>query len=154
MLENITFCDIYLEDLRYTDPNIVKLFTISQLCIEYLLYSQDALAERKAELESEAKTLKDAAEKLNKDKTKLTDEIAGVKKENRALRKTVYAYQLMTKMPGAQPAFGDENLTEVAVSYYKTFNARNALSAKRPFKQKSSWKAIYCVDMPGRRCQT
>lgn len=61
MLENITYCDIEAEgekgvhvshsthpkssliDLRYVDPNIVKLFQLSQLLIEYLLHSQEYL---------------------------------------------------------------------------------------------------------------
>mgnify|MGYP005991965567 CR=1 FL=1 len=45
-IENITFCNLREEDLRYlTDPQIVKLFRISQLMLEYLLYSQDKLVE-------------------------------------------------------------------------------------------------------------
>ncbi len=41
-IENITFCNLREEDLRYlTDPQVIKLFKISQLTIEYLLYSQD-----------------------------------------------------------------------------------------------------------------
>lgn len=39
-LQNVTFCDIETEDLRYIDPNIVKLFQTSQLIVEYLLHSQ------------------------------------------------------------------------------------------------------------------
>ena len=45
-IENITFCNLREEDLRYfTDPQIVKLFRVSQLMLEYLLYSQDQLVE-------------------------------------------------------------------------------------------------------------
>ena len=45
-IENITFCNLKEEDLRYmTDPQIIKLFRITQLIIEYLLYSQDKLVE-------------------------------------------------------------------------------------------------------------
>lgn len=40
ILQNITFCDIESEDLRYVDPNFIKLFQLAQLIIEYLLYSQ------------------------------------------------------------------------------------------------------------------
>jgi hypothetical protein len=41
-IENITFCNLREDDLRYlTDPQVIKLFKISQLMIEYLLYSQD-----------------------------------------------------------------------------------------------------------------
>jgi hypothetical protein len=45
-IENITFCNLREEDLRYlTDPQIVKLFRVSQLSLEYLLYSQDKLVD-------------------------------------------------------------------------------------------------------------
>ena len=44
-LENIAFCNLKEEDLRYlTDPLVVKLFRVSQLMIEYLLYAQEQLA--------------------------------------------------------------------------------------------------------------
>lgn len=43
-IENLTFSSLREEDLRYmTDPQVIKLFKISQLTIEYLLYSQDQL---------------------------------------------------------------------------------------------------------------
>eukprot|EP00600_Ochromonadales_sp_CCMP1393_P003028 CAMPEP_0174989194 /NCGR_PEP_ID=MMETSP0004_2-20121128/20579_1 /TAXON_ID=420556 /ORGANISM="Ochromonas sp., Strain CCMP1393" /LENGTH=1304 /DNA_ID=CAMNT_0016242561 /DNA_START=94 /DNA_END=4008 /DNA_ORIENTATION=- len=45
-VENITFCNLREEDLRYlTDPQIVKLFRVSQLMLEYLLFSQDKLVD-------------------------------------------------------------------------------------------------------------
>jgi zinc finger protein DZIP1 len=44
-LENITFCNLKEEDLRFlTDPQVIKLFRTSQLMIEYLLYAQEELA--------------------------------------------------------------------------------------------------------------
>lgn len=44
-LENLTFCHLKEEDLRFlTDPLVIKLFRTSQLMIEYLLYAQEQLA--------------------------------------------------------------------------------------------------------------
>jgi hypothetical protein len=43
IMENITFCDVDSEDLRYVDPNYIKLFKLSQMIIEYLLHSQVGL---------------------------------------------------------------------------------------------------------------
>lgn len=44
ILENITFCALTEKDLRYlTDPMLLKLFRLSQLAIEYLLYVQEEL---------------------------------------------------------------------------------------------------------------
>jgi len=44
-LENITFCNLREEDLRFiTDQHVIKLFRAAQLIIEYLLYVQEQLA--------------------------------------------------------------------------------------------------------------
>lgn len=50
-IENLTFCNMREEDLRYlTDPQVIKLFKISQLIIEYLLYSQDQFVAKLGDL--------------------------------------------------------------------------------------------------------
>ena len=44
-LENLTFSDLHEDDLRsFTDPLVIKLFKISQMTIEYLLFCQEELA--------------------------------------------------------------------------------------------------------------
>jgi hypothetical protein len=44
-LENITFCNLREDDLRFiTDQHVVKLFRVAQLIIEYLLYAQEQLS--------------------------------------------------------------------------------------------------------------
>jgi hypothetical protein len=45
-LENICFCNLREEDLRFiTDQHVVKIFRAAQLVIEYLLYAQEQLAD-------------------------------------------------------------------------------------------------------------
>jgi len=45
LLETVTFSN--LKDLKYvTDTQVLKLFRIAQMIIEYLLYAQENLAER------------------------------------------------------------------------------------------------------------
>ena len=39
-LINIAFCDIEAEDLRNVDPNFIKMFKLSQLMLEYVLFHQ------------------------------------------------------------------------------------------------------------------
>ncbi|KAJ1511077.1 Zinc finger protein dzip1 [Coelomomyces lativittatus] len=99
-IDNVTFCDIESEDLRYTDPNFVKLFQLSQLIIEYLLYCQNLLqdtekvsSKRLKELECEVEALKDQSEKQ-------LLEIYTTKKENKSMKKTLYAYQMMSRYSG------------------------------------------------------
>jgi hypothetical protein len=44
-IENIAFSELREEDVRcMSDPDVIKLFRISQLMLEYLLFSQDSLA--------------------------------------------------------------------------------------------------------------
>jgi len=44
-LENIAFCNLREDDLRFiTDQHVIKLFRAAQLIIEYLLYVQEQLA--------------------------------------------------------------------------------------------------------------
>lgn len=43
-IEQIAFCSLREEELKYvTDQQVLKLFRVAQLIIEYLLYSQDRL---------------------------------------------------------------------------------------------------------------
>ena len=43
-VEQIAFCSLREEELKYvTDQQVIKLFRIAQLIIEYLLHSQDKL---------------------------------------------------------------------------------------------------------------
>ena len=51
-IRQITYCDAGKEfDSEATDPNLVKVFRMSQLIIEYLLQSQDFLANNLASVE-------------------------------------------------------------------------------------------------------
>jgi zinc finger protein DZIP1 len=50
-LEDLTFCLFNEEDLEYfTDRQVVKMFRLSQLTIEYLLYSQGQLVNNLGEI--------------------------------------------------------------------------------------------------------
>ncbi|KAJ3235897.1 Zinc finger protein dzip1 [Chytriomyces hyalinus] len=124
IMENVTFCDLDSEDIRYVDPNFVKLIKIAQLIIEYLIHTQDYLAASQGAL---SKDLQDTSDRLalltatyekqvpqqsssfgrnhlitlfilNQDA-----ELSALKKENRTLKKTLYAYQLMARVPGHAP---------------------------------------------------
>ncbi|KAJ3175686.1 Zinc finger protein dzip1 [Geranomyces variabilis] len=106
IMENLTFCDIDGEDLRYPDQNIVKLIKLAQLTIEYLLHSQQYLLNHRRALTTQAENLGRNLAQLRAEHVKQGAEVASLKKETRVLRKSMYAYQLMTKLPGGigQPA--------------------------------------------------
>lgn len=52
-IEQITFCSLREEELKYvTDQQVIKLFRVAQLIIEYLLHSQDKLIKNMDKLAS------------------------------------------------------------------------------------------------------
>ena len=56
-IRQITYCDAGKEfDSEAADPNLVKVFRMSQLIIEYLLQSQDFLANNLANVEQRLNT--------------------------------------------------------------------------------------------------
>ncbi|KAJ3065011.1 Zinc finger protein dzip1, partial [Quaeritorhiza haematococci] len=116
VIDNVTFCDIEAEDLRYADPNIVKLFQIAQLIIEYLLHSQEYLADTHKALTEECEQSSQKCRTLTETTEKQASEIATLKKETRALRKTLCAYQLVAKLPNGIGAQGSR--PAVATNYY------------------------------------
>ncbi|KAJ3008307.1 UNVERIFIED_CONTAM: Zinc finger protein dzip1l, partial [Siphonaria sp. JEL0065] len=99
-MENITFCDVDAEDVRYVDPNFLKLFKISQLIIEYLVHTQDYLSDTQSILSQDLQSTLDKLELITSTFEKQTVECNAMKKENRNLKKTLYAYQLMARVPG------------------------------------------------------
>ncbi|KAI8822558.1 uncharacterized protein EV422DRAFT_566237 [Fimicolochytrium jonesii] len=99
MMENLTFCDIEAED-RYADPNFIKLIQLSQLTIEYLLHCQNYLLDQRQSLAGQTEALNGSVVRMRAENAKQSAEIQALRKETRVLRKSMYAYQLMTKMPG------------------------------------------------------
>ncbi|KAJ3246644.1 Zinc finger protein dzip1 [Chytriomyces hyalinus] len=103
IMENVTFCDLDSEDIRYVDPNFVKLIKIAQLIIEYLIHTQDYLAASQGALSKDLQDTSDRLALLTATYEKQDAELSALKKENRTLKKTLYAYQLMARVPGHAP---------------------------------------------------
>ena len=101
VLENITFAAVDGEDLSYyPETNFVKVFSLAQLIIEYMLHSQAYLASRRSAIERKTVLASSEAKRLMQDLQQATETMEALRKENRQLKKTVYAYQFMAKMPG------------------------------------------------------
>lgn len=97
VIDNITFCDIEGEDVRYVDPNFVRMFQVSQLIIEYLLYCQNALQETEQSAQKKNSLLENELNKFKEQSEKQLLELYTLKREQKSLKKAVYAYQIMTK---------------------------------------------------------
>ncbi|KAJ8329817.1 hypothetical protein O5D80_002011 [Batrachochytrium dendrobatidis] len=125
IMKNITFCDIEAEDLRCIDSNFVKLFQLSQLIVEFLLHSQDFLVDQRNECSSELELFKSKYNKTFELNEKLTTEAAQTKKEMRALRKTLYAYQLVAKLPG-----GISQNASIAATYHRCIHCTKSFTSQ------------------------
>ncbi|KAJ3373800.1 Zinc finger protein dzip1 [Allomyces arbusculus] len=106
VMDNVAYCDIESEDLRYTDPNFVKLFQLAQLVIEYLLHCQDVLHSSDQDARRQATELAAEVDHLQQQNEKQLLEIYALKKETKSLKKTIFAYQIMTKTPGFHTGTG------------------------------------------------
>jgi hypothetical protein len=73
---------------------------LAQLTIEYLLYSQDRLTGNRRQLQDALVSEGERESQLAKQVQTLELQLAQFAKENRQLKKTVYAYQLWSKVPG------------------------------------------------------
>ncbi|KAL7746474.1 hypothetical protein RI367_008124 [Sorochytrium milnesiophthora] len=129
VIDMVTYCDIEAEDVRHLDSNYVKLYQLAQMIIEYLLYCQTMLRENEAALVAQLDHTRHELDSAKDLMEKHLAQMFEVKKENRFLKKTVYAYQMVSKLPGfaAGPA-----TVGGAVTYHhcsKAFNARHYLDA-------------------------
>eukprot|EP00158_Paraphelidium_tribonemae_P009673 Partr_v1_DN28927_c4_g1_i4_m25223 putative DAZ interacting protein len=117
VLENVTFCDIEKEAFDNMDPNYIKLFQLSQLIAEYLLHcqvcsslsrlssdcsyvSKSTLVATQAHAQNEQQVADRTTAQLTANYREMESQLAACTKENRALKKTVYAFQLWSKIPG------------------------------------------------------
>ncbi|VDL56876.1 unnamed protein product [Hymenolepis diminuta] len=100
-LLSVAFCDIDSEiDTRYADSNLVKLFQLAQLLIEYLLYSQDYLTNTVDSLRREIVNVKKEADLLRKRLDEQAQRLTTTRKECHRRRLLLLAQQrLMNNGP-------------------------------------------------------
>ena len=97
-IENITFCNLREEDLRYlTDPQIVKLFRISQLMLEYLLYSQDKLVENLNHLSQKYASQKKGLSKKRREMAELEESTKLLRNQVKAKKQNIATLEDLLK---------------------------------------------------------
>ncbi|KAI3644200.1 hypothetical protein MP228_010364 [Amoeboaphelidium protococcarum] len=104
VLRNLAHCNIENERLDGVDPNFVKLFKLAQMSIEYLLHSQNYLINKHQSSVSNSQggngKHKQSLTQLEQESKEKSEQISSLRKEVKALKRTVYAYQLWSKIPG------------------------------------------------------
>jgi zinc finger protein DZIP1 len=103
LLQNITYSLLDREDLeRMGDAHFVKLFRLSQLSIEYLIYTQNYLETLTKSLDFHYKQAYEDTAKI-RDKIKLySQENLTLKKELKIKQKTLSTYEYLLKLPSQQ----------------------------------------------------
>ncbi|KAJ3320558.1 Zinc finger protein dzip1 [Boothiomyces sp. JEL0866] len=136
IIENVTFCDVQDSgvslvtlDLETVDPNMLKLFQLAQLIIEFLLYTQTDLIQKNNATIDTNNNLKIDIDQLNSKLVTQQTQLESGRKEIKTLKKAVYAYELMTKMPGAQPNAAPDVIYHRCRFCPKAFSSRSYLQS-------------------------
>ena len=100
LLQNITYARLDREDIEDVGTeNLLKLFRLAQMSVEYLIYTQNYLECLTRALDIQYKNAyeqtKDVREKIQRYNT----ELSNAKKENKIQAKTLATYEYLIKLP-------------------------------------------------------
>ena len=89
------YAKIECEDI---DPNMVKLFRLSQMIIEYLLHSQSFLLSERDGMSRKFEESRIELQNTRLELEKSKQDAVNIKKDLKIAKKTVYAYDMMAKL--------------------------------------------------------
>eukprot|EP00043_Microstomoeca_roanoka_P018524 m.199593 g.199593 ORF g.199593 m.199593 type:complete len:1086 (+) comp16847_c1_seq3:83-3340(+) len=128
ILHNIAFCDIQAEHLDGVDENFVKLFQLAQLCVRYVLDSQENLLQ-------EADTLKRQLQRANEDKQLLARKYAKAKANCLRLQQSFQTLSSQSKRSVFQCRFcGKTFVSQSHAIAHMTRNHRDLLGLSDPLE--------------------
>ncbi|CCW64066.1 unnamed protein product [Phytomonas sp. EM1] len=94
IVENLAFSHISRDEAAMFSPDhILHLFKLMQVVIQYLVFSQECLAKLNGRLNDHVGELRGAVDLLEQSKARLLDEREVLKKEVKAQRRTLLAYE-------------------------------------------------------------
>ena len=103
LLQNLTYANLDREDLeRLGDTHFIKLFRLSQMSIEYLVYTQNYLETLTKTLDLHYKHAHEETAKIRDLIKKQQTENIVLKKELRLKQKTLSTYEYLLKLPAEQ----------------------------------------------------
>lgn len=103
LLTNITFATLDKDDLeRLGDQHFLKLFRMTQLSIEYLLYTQNYLESLCKSLDIEYKSTYEKTAKTEDILRKYQSELKLMRSELKLKQKTLSTYEYLMKLPADQ----------------------------------------------------
>lgn len=100
LLQNLTYAEFDREDIeKVGDANVVKLFRVAQMSIEYLIYTQNYLETLTKSLDAHYKHVYEGEARV-KDKAKAqASECAQLKRDLALKSKTLSTYEYLLKLP-------------------------------------------------------
>ena len=102
-MQNLTYAHLDREDLeRLGDAHFVKLFRLSQLSIEYLIYTQNYLETLTTSLDLHYQNSYAETAKIRAAIQKQSQENKTLKKELKLKQKTLTTYEYLLKLPAEQ----------------------------------------------------
>ncbi|KAI9220542.1 Iguana/Dzip1-like DAZ-interacting protein N-terminal-domain-containing protein [Blastocladiella britannica] len=100
VMDTVTFSAVDA-DPDITVADLIKVVQLAQLIIEYLLHCQTVLEEGEQDALHGMDEILEKVNKLEGDRDRDLMELHATRKECKTLKKTVFAYQVMFKVPGA-----------------------------------------------------
>jgi hypothetical protein len=100
----------------FTDENVVKLFQLTQLIIEYMMNVQSTLHYRAVELEKQCRKATAECKRLQMDMGRQEDDLAELRREIHQKRKTIRTYEaLLAQARKGEPEDGNkqQQMTEL-----------------------------------------
>ncbi|NXI60431.1 DZIP1 protein, partial [Chloroceryle aenea] len=98
-VEHVTFCSAERERCPHcqgpSDPLLLKLLRLAQLCTEYLLHSQEYLSAQLRNLEEALRAVRAQRDQLGKEVDRCLQEIKALKEECRRRKKMISTQQMM-----------------------------------------------------------
>ena len=103
LLQNLTYANLDREDLeRLGDTHFIKLFRLSQMSVEYLIYTQNYLETLTKTLDLHYKQSFEETSRVRDAIKKQQTENIVLKKELRLKQKTLSTYEYLLKLPAEQ----------------------------------------------------
>ena len=100
LLQNITYANLDRDDMeRLGDENFIKLFRLSQMSIEYLMYTQNYLECLTRTLDLQYKNSHEQTKDIREKTQRYNTELFNLKKENQIKSKTLATYEYLIKIP-------------------------------------------------------
>jgi zinc finger protein DZIP1 len=100
LLQNITYANVDREELEQLgDDNFIKLFKLSQMSIEYLIYTQNYLECLTRTLDLQYKSAVESTKGARERIQQYNSMISNLKKENTMKQQTLSTYDYLFRIP-------------------------------------------------------